>query len=101
MKCFDGMRLFFLNGLVLPTGIITEAPKAGSPKSEVASEVPTPPVKSWSGVFCEQLINSFLVAAFTGLSTWGAGTNGDVSGKAAGIAFGLTFIVEMRKYRKV
>ena len=45
----------------------------------------------------EQLLNSAIVAGITALSMMAA-TQG-VSGKAVGVAFGLTFLLELRKYR--
>ena len=46
----------------------------------------------------EQLLNSAIVAGITALSML-AGAS-EVSGRTVGISFGLTFLVELRKYRK-
>ena len=101
MNRFSGMRLFFLNGLVLPTGIITESPKGCSPDGGLPPEIRPPPVKFSGGLLCEQLINSAIIAGIAAVSTIAATGEGDVTGKAAGIAFGLTFLIELRKYRKI
>jgi hypothetical protein len=101
MNCFSGLRLFFLNGLVLPTGIISQAPEGGSLKVDSPAEVPPPPVKSSAGVFCEQLINSAIIAGIAAISTLVATGEGETTGKAAGIAFGLTFLIELRKWRNL
>ena len=45
----------------------------------------------------EQVVNSAIVAGIAALSML-AGTQ-SVNGKTVGIAFGLTFLIELRKYR--
>lgn len=52
----------------------------------------------WYRLLPEQLLNSAIVAGISALSMM-AGTQ-EVSGRAVAIAFGLTFLLELRKYRK-
>ena len=47
-------------------------------------------------LLCEQALNSAIVAGIAALSMM-AGTQ-EVSGPAVGIAFGLAFLIELRKY---
>ena len=51
------------------------------------------------GVFIEQLINASIVGGIAGLAAFSAGA--DVGLKTAIIAFGMTFLLELRKYRKI
>lgn len=96
----SNMRLFFANGLMatFTDRQITPSP----PKSP--NNTPEPPKLSGgfsAGILCEQLINSFIIAGIAAISTLAATGEGGATGKAAGIAFGLTFLIEMRKYRKI
>lgn len=66
-----------------------------------ASPMPTNGKRSWTSVLCEQMVNSTIIAAIAGISSL-AVTSSNADGlKAAGIAFGMTFFVEIRKYRKL
>lgn len=51
---------------------------------------------AWWEVFLEQLLNSVIVGGIAGLSTL---ASGEASWKVALIAFGLTALIELRKYR--
>ena len=51
------------------------------------------------GTFLEQILNSSIVAGVTALSTLAASL--EVNAKAIGVAFGLTFLIELRKYRNI
>ena len=51
----------------------------------------------WYKLLPEQILNSGIVAGITGLSML-AGTM-EVSARAVAIAFGMTFLVELRKFR--
>ena len=52
----------------------------------------------WWKVLSGQILNSSIVAGIAALSML-AGTQ-EISGRAVSIAFGLTFLIELRKYRK-
>jgi len=56
-------------------------------------------VKRYLGTLFEQVVNSAIVAGITALSMMAATL--DVSLRAVGIAFGLTLLIELRKYRKM
>ena len=56
-----------------------------------------PGMKRWLALIFEQVINSSIVAGIAALSMM-AGSD-KVNGPAVGYAFGLTFLVELRKYR--
>ena len=51
----------------------------------------------WYKLLPEQVLNSAIVAGISGLSML-AGTR-EISARAVAIAFGLTFLVELRKWR--
>ena len=91
----EQINLFFANGL----------PGISLPKKKKNSDLPNPdppkPGRFSAGVFCEQLINSFIIAGIAAISTLAATGEEQATGKVAGIAFGLTFLIEMRKYRKI
>ena len=54
-------------------------------------------MKQWYRLLPEQILNSSIVAGITALSTLAGAL--EVSGRAVAIAFGLTFLIELRKYR--
>lgn len=54
-------------------------------------------MRRWLTLLFEQCLNSGIVAGITALSMM-AGTQ-KVNGPAVAIAFGLTFLVELRKWR--
>ena len=58
-----------------------------------------PPKRSWLNVLAEQAINSVIVGGIAGISALGAGA--ESSWKAGLIAFGITALSELRKYRKL
>ena len=89
------MELLFVNCLT-PSPEKRSSDNNGSPPPP-----PNPPVKSWLMVFCEQLINSAIVASIAALSVVAATGEGSTSGKAGSFAFGMTFFVELRKWRKI
>ena len=60
---------------------------------------PSTEVKRYLGTLFEQVVNSAIVAGITALSMMAATL--DVSLRAVGIAFGLTLLIELRKYRKM
>ncbi len=86
------IRLLFANHIPLPA----KTPEGNSNTGTEKPKLDFP----WN-VLWEQLINSFIIAAIAGLSTFTATGSEAGAGKAAGIAFGITFFVEMRKYRKI
>jgi hypothetical protein len=88
------LSLFFLNGMC-PMSVITQPPD--NPKSHKVSKPPT--IKFSGALLCEQLLNSFIIAGIAAISTLAATGQGEVTAKAAGISFGLTFLIELRKYR--
>ena len=51
----------------------------------------------WFWIFLEQIINSMIVGAISGLSSKASGGNWE----GAAIGFGLTFFIELRKYRQL
>jgi len=51
-------------------------------------------------VFCEQIIDSAIVAGITGISA-GIATGGEFYWKPALIAFALTFLVKLKEYRGI
>ena len=53
--------------------------------------------RKWYTLLPEQFLNSGIVAGITALSMLAATL--EISGKAVAIAFGLTFLVELCKYR--
>jgi hypothetical protein len=77
--------------------IITQPPDP--PKRHRTPKIST--VKFSGALLCEQLLNSFIIAGIAAVSTLGATGNGEVTAKASGISFGLTFLIEMRKYRNL
>ena len=60
---------------------------------------PRPPKRSWGSVLAEQVVNSVIVGGIAGLSALIADPS--VSWKAGLIAFGMTFLVELRKLRNI
>ena len=54
--------------------------------------------RKWWDVLLEQLLNSAIVGGIAGLSTL---ASGEASWKVALIAFGLTALIELRKYREL
>lgn len=62
---------------------------------------PDPPVSKgvWWQIFIEQVLNSLIVGGIAGLSALSAGS--EAGGKAALIAFSITALIELRKYRKL
>ncbi|MFC1999159.1 hypothetical protein ACFLXE_00185 [Chloroflexota bacterium] len=58
-------------------------------------------LKVLSSILVEQIINAFIVGGVAFFSTLAASQGETVSLKAAGIAFGMTFFFELRKYRKL
>ncbi len=69
-------------------------PVRPSPNGE---DVP-PPARVWKDILFEQLVNSAIVGAIAGLATLASGSD---SCKPPLIAFGMAFVVELRKYRKI
>ncbi len=57
-----------------------------------------PQLPDWCSILAEQILNSLIVAGITVLSTFLA--NQEIHLKVAGASFALTFLIEMRKYRK-
>ena len=55
--------------------------------------------RKWWDVLIEQVINSAIVGGIAGLSALSASP--EAGWKTAVIAFGLTFLIELRKYRKL
>jgi hypothetical protein len=51
-------------------------------------------------VLCDQFLDSIIVGSITGVSAYIYG-GGDVSLKAAGLSFLLTFLIKMKEYRKI
>lgn len=56
-------------------------------------------MKHWASVFFEQVTNSSLVAGIAALSMLASQVC--IDGIAVAIAFGLTFLIELRKYRGI
>jgi hypothetical protein len=81
-------------------GLVPAALPKGIPMDGSAHLVckPGAEMKAYLATFLEQILNSAIVAGITALSTISASFT--VNAKAVGIAFGLTFLIEMRKYRK-
>lgn len=51
-------------------------------------------------ILCDQLIDSLTVAGIAGFSAYlAAGT--DATFKVFGLAFGLTFLIKLKEYRKI
>lgn len=67
----------------------------GRPASPVHQWQEIVDFRKWCRLLPEQILNSAIVAAITALSMLSGAM--EVSGKAVGIAFGLTFLVELRK----
>jgi len=65
-----------------------------------ATETETEVKPSKAAIFCEQLINSLIVAGISGISAYIAAGENAVA-KIFAVAFGLTFLTELRKYRKI
>ena len=61
---------------------------------------PTQPLKVYLEVFIEQCINAAIVGGIAGLSALAAGDE-KTGLKVGGVAFGLAFLFELRKYRKL
>ena len=58
---------------------------------------PSPkPKRPWYDILIEQLANSAIVGGIAGLSSL---VSGEVSWRVAAIAFGMTTLIELRKYR--
>ena len=55
--------------------------------------------RKWWDVLIEQVINSAIVGGIAGLSALSASP--EAGWKTAVIAFGLTMLIELRKYRKL
>ena len=72
----------------LPKGVPLDGPAAVlfEPGSEM---------RGYLATLLEQVVNSAMVAGITALSMMAA--TQDVSGKAVSIAFGITFLIELRK----
>lgn len=68
----------------------------GAGKSKTPDE---PPSVHWPKLLVEQALNSLIVAAITFFATLGA--TASIQWKPALMAFGMTFFVELRKYRKL
>lgn len=51
-------------------------------------------------ILCEQLLDSVIVGGITALSTY-VSVGGDATWKSAAIAFGLTFLIKLKEYRKI
>ncbi len=90
------MQILFLNGAPQTRGRRRKIPFLPLDVGKVPT-IPIPP--SWGQVLVEQLVNSLIVGGIAGLAALSADTAS--SWKVAGIAFGLTFLVELRKYRKL
>jgi len=59
------------------------------------------PLGVLGAILIEQCANAFIVGGVAFFSTLAASQGESVSLKAAGIAFGMTFFFELRKYRKL
>ena len=55
--------------------------------------------RKWWDILIEQVINSAIVGGIAGLSALSASP--EAGWKTATIAFGLTFLIELRKWRKL
>ena len=90
------MQLLFANSTSEPGKTSNPGPLAGGPLM-----VPFRPKKSkrfWQ-TLAEQCVNSLIVGGIAGLAALSASP--EASGKTAAIAFGITFLTELRKYRKL
>ena len=57
------------------------------------------PRRRWVSILIEQIINASIVGGIAGISV--IAVVPAFAWKAAGIAFGITFLIELRKYRKL
>ena len=89
------MQYLFANSIVsMPRPVKTSNPGP-------ADGGPVMPKKSkrfWQ-TLAEQCVNSLIVGGIAGLAALSASP--EASGKTAAIAFGITFLTELRKYRKL
>lgn len=95
MESVKGMRLLFVDNAKKPQKVQETPPDTSNP-------APKPPKQKgmkW-GVFLEQCINSLIVGAIAGLSAL-AVAGPDAGGKTALIAFAMTALTELRKYRGI
>jgi len=90
------MKLLFVNNL----GSTTEdnSPPCNNPGSPTPSQDPVP-LKKFFTLLLEQCVNSTIVAGIASLSVW-AGTD-SIDWQSPVIAFGVTFLAELRKYRNL
>lgn len=78
---------------------VTHSSNPGDSPPPPPSPCPKSKGMKW-GVFLEQLINSAIVGGIAGLAALSAG-GVDAGWKTALIAFGMTVLVELRKYRNL
>ncbi len=82
------MKLLYMNNLDPSEGGGSAVPPVpGDPTA------PEPPRPKWYDILLEQMVNSAIVGGIAGISAlgWETGLK----------AFGLAFLIEMRKYRKL
>ena len=97
------MKIFWAD-VVSPEEHSAKEVRSFQRKEEEAPSTTTPNTskrkrRGYGSILAEQVINALIVGGIAGLSSLGA--NVETSWKAGAIAFGLTFLIEMRKYRKL
>ena len=88
------MQLFFLNSADKD---VAEKEPLGFQLPNPGPVNPNPSKRKWYNILAEQVINSAIVGGIAGLSALSASP--EASWKTAIIASGLTFLIELRKYR--
>jgi hypothetical protein len=74
-------------------------------KEECGTTKPLSVSQKWTEALCDQSINSAIVAAISGISTFMATSNTETGFTSAGVAalitFGWTFLNKMKEYRGI
>ena len=91
------MEIFYVNHLGETKTSRAEANKGNDSTSPLRKSKP-PKHRSPTSVLAEQVINSAIVAGIAAIAIFSSGSR---DWEAVGIAFGIAFLAELRKYRKL